>query len=736
MLLFDAGRITTVNGAAIPLQQDGTPALKIYKISGEEELSGLYCYQIDLKTSSRMNINDAANINLLSAVGLELTVSIQLEGTNVITSDSEYSGDNIGRGIREISGIVTAAKLLEQHNTYCIYRFTIEPWLILATKRSDYKIFQKKSVIDIVNEVLNKNYSYSHEIRINKSYPLINYEVQYGETDFDFIQRLMERYGIYWFFEHEDSVHRMIIVDDINIHTPVKSKAYHCLPYERSENRKEREFVSYFEAQERLQSSVWRTDDFDFTKPKADLRSSKSIKYEKESDRLSIYEWPGNYTDRGQGAVYSQTRMEELFAQRNPSHGRGYIRNIVCGTVFELKKYPMHTVNCKYLVIRSHLEIEETGEESNNGETRILSDFDTQPQSIAYRPRRVTKAPKTTGPQTAIVTGPPGQEIWTDQYGRIKLKFHWDHSPVRDHNSSCWIRVSYPWAGGNFGGINIPRIGQEVIVDFENGDPNYPIVTGRVYNAGTMPPWGLPMNATQSGMISRSIGGLISNANALRFEDRAGMEEVWLQAERDMLSEIKNNEVHKVGVNRTRSVGGNESTDIQGTRDESVNGDESIKLMSNRSRSVQQNDSLDIGQDQQTKIQGNQKYEVQQDHDRKVGGDDTLDIDGEQKSTFGKNREIKVKEDLKESIDGDHQEQVGKTYSLSATDKIELTVGSSSLVMESSGKITLNGSDITFSSSGPVKVSASGNIDISASGNIDISSSGAVQVNGNTIDLN
>ncbi|MEG0279426.1 MAG: type VI secretion system tip protein TssI/VgrG [Morganella sp. (in: enterobacteria)] len=736
MPFFESNRITTISGPAVPSFPDGNSKLKIVKIYGEEELSKIYSYHIELITAKVLSPEDAANINLLTSVGRELTVSIQLEGINIITSESEYSGDNIGRGIREISGVVTTAKLTEQFNTYCLYRFTIEPWLILATKRSDYKIFQNKSVIDIINEVLNSNYSYSHEIRIKKAYPLINYEVQYGETDFDFIQRLMERYGIYWFFEHEDKVHRMIIVDDINIHIPVKSKAYHCLPYERSENRKEREFVSYFEAQERLQSGIWRTDDFDFTKPKADLKSTKSIKYEKESDKLSVYEWPGNYTDPAQGAAYSQTRMEALFAQRNPSYGRGYIRNIVCGTVFELKKHPMHTANDQYLVIRSHIDIEETGEESHYGETRILSDFNTQSVTIAYRPQRVTQPPKTTGPQTAIVTGPPGQEIWTDQYGRIKLKFHWDHSAVCDHNSSCWIRVSYPWAGGNFGGINIPRIGQEVIVDFENGDPNYPIVTGRVYNAGTMPPWGLPMNATQSGMISRSIGGLLSNANALRFEDKAGMEEVWLQAERDMLSEIKNNEVHKVGANRDRSVGGNESTDIQGTRDESVQGDETIKIMSNRSRSVEQNDTLDIGQDQQTTVKGNQKYEVQQDHDRKVGGNDTLNVDGDQKSSFGQNQDIQVKQDLKESVDGDHTEQVGKKYSLTATDKIELTVGSSSLVMESSGKITLNGSDITFSSSGPVKVSASGNIDISASGNIDISSSGAVQVNGNTIDLN
>jgi type VI secretion system secreted protein VgrG len=172
--------------------------------------------------------------------------------------------------------------------------------------------------------------------------------------------------------------------------------------------------------------------------------------------------------------------------------------------------------------------------------------------------------PRTTGPQTAFVTGPEnGPEIWTDKYGGIKLKFQWDRSPVRDHHSSCWVRVSYPWAGSSFGGINIPRVGQEVIVDFENGDPDRPIVVGRVYNGTNMPPWDLPANATQSGMLSRSMEGGSGNANAIRFEDKKGQEELWLQAERDMRTEVENDEQHTVGHDEQHAVGHDRAVSVK-----------------------------------------------------------------------------------------------------------------------------------------------------------------------------
>ncbi len=298
------------------------------------------------------------------------------------------------------------------------------------------------------------------------------------------------------------------------------------------------------------------------------------------------YEWPGDYTEarpatgqpvrsaqaRARGEQVARVRMEEVRARGERAQGSGYVRAVVCGTTFRLAGYAQQQANQEYLVLGAQFTATEVGEASGSGRFRIETDFVVQPATTVYRPPRTVAKPRTNGPQTAMVTGPKGQEIWTDQYGRVKLKFHWDRSPERDQNSSCWVRVSYPWAGSNFGGVNIPRVGSEVIVDFENGDPNRPIVTGRVFNAMTMPPWKLPDNATQSGMLSRSMKGHHGKASAIRFDDRQGAEELWLQAERNMRTEVENDRDTTIGANDTTRITGNRDETISGSHGENIKG--------------------------------------------------------------------------------------------------------------------------------------------------------------------
>lgn len=700
---FGDNRMITVEGGAIPKQANGNLALRPMGIKGEEALSTAYAYQLDLVTPIDMEANEAANLDLEAMVGREVTVTIHLDGMSLSVAGIG-SLANIGAGTRQISGIATGATLLEQQERNYIYRLVIEPWIVLAKRRSDYRIFQRKSVVEIIDEVLNSQYIYSYEKRLSQQYPALEYEVQYGESDYHFIQRLMERSGIYWFFEHSGGVHRMVLIDRIEAHRPVASEAYRVLPYYPPEQKINRESIDHFDITERIQSGSWVTDDFDFTRPQSKLTAQKAQPKQTPYNQLAIYEWPGNYMDLTQGGEYARIRMEDIRARSQHASGRGSLRNVVCGTTFTLSDYPHASANCEYLVIRAKLEAEERGETSNSGEFRFNTTFDVQPTSIPYRPERKTIPPRTKGPQTAIVTGPPGQEIWTDQYGRVKLKFHWDRSPTHDQNSSCWVRVSYPWAGSNFGGVNIPRVGTEVIVDFENGDPNRPIVTGRVYNAATMPPWQLPGNATQSGLISRSIGGGIKNANALRFEDLAGLEEIWLQAERDMLTQIKNNEVHGVGANRSKNVGGNELSNISGTRTETVAGDEKIDLQANRDRSVGKDDKLNVQGEQKTTIKGNQHHEVQGNHDRITGRDDSLSVSGSQKVSIQKDQTLNVSGDQSIKIEKDQRAEIGKTYSIKVQDKFEVKVGSSSLTLESNGNISITGASIKIDSSGPVRI--------------------------------
>ncbi|MBF9264493.1 type VI secretion system Vgr family protein, partial [Paracidovorax cattleyae] len=283
-----------------------------------------------------------------------------------------------------------------------------------------------------------------------------------------------------------------------------------------------------------------------------------------------------------------------------------------------------------------------------------------QPTSLPYTPARTTPKPRTTGPQTAVVVGPAGEEIWTDEYGRIKVQFHWDRLGAMDENSSCWMRVATSWAGSGFGAISIPRIGHEVVIDFLNGDPDYPLVVGCVYNAANMPPWALPGNATQSGIKTKSSkGGAFGDgmkngagdANAIRFEDKKGAEQLWLHAQKDQLIEVENDEDHWVGQDRrktidrdetnvihrdrTETVDRNEKITVHGWRTEEVDGDETITIHSNRKERVDHNETISIGDNRDETVGINEDIRIGKNRSKTVGRSETDSIAKNWTTTVG-----------------------------------------------------------------------------------------------------
>ncbi|SAK88380.1 Rhs element Vgr protein [Caballeronia calidae] len=675
-------RTVSITGAALPAGPAGEPALQVRSLSGTEMLSDIYKYTLDCCTplESLMPTEAAANLDLTAMIGKELTIKVQLEGMGMPMGGSA----NIGAGTREISGIVTQAHYVGQLQRQSLYQLQLKPWISLADKRSDFRIFQRKTVTEIIEEVF-ANYMYSYELRLSETYPVLDYQVQYGETDFRFIQRLMAEYGIYWFFEHTGGFHRMVLVDQLGAHKPVKSAAYQTLWYVPPGRRVDREHIDYFDMSGNLQPGRVTTNDYDFKKPTAQLISQNDLPRDTAHNDFERYEWPGDYTDPSQGEQIARLRMEEVRAQAERAGGGGALRDVECGTTFRLEGYPHEAANQEYLVISATFAASEADDASGGGAYRLHSDFVVQPATTVYRPLRSPyPKPRTNGPQTATVTGPAGQEIWTDQYGRVKLSFRWDRSGVKDQNSSCWVRVSYPWAGGGFGGVNIPRVGTEVIVDFESGDPDRPIVVGRLYNAETMLPWGLPGNATQSGMLSRSMKGNAETANGLRFEDKQGAEEVWLQAQKDMNTTVKNNESHTVNASRIKTVGGDETTSVTGKRTETVTGDEDITLKANRKRAVTKNDTLTIGGDQETTITGKQTHTVNKTRDATVVGIDTF--------TAKSNRVAEVVGTETEKV---HQAKTTKllsTHTLDVTDHQSVTVGAGQTVTVT-GKILMTASE-------------------------------------------
>ncbi|EGI3861768.1 type VI secretion system tip protein VgrG [Salmonella enterica] len=565
----------TVSGSAVP-----PGALLFASLDGGETLSELFSYVVQLKTPDTLNlgyVSPAANLPLKPMVGKDLCVNIELDGG----------------GKRHISGLVTAARVVGHEGRSVTYELRMEPWVKLLTHTSDYKAFQNKTVVDILDEVL-AEYPYPVEKRLVESYPVRTWQVQYGETDFDFLQRLMQEWGIYWWFEHSEDSHTLVLADAISAHKACPDSP--LVEWHQEGLKLDKEFIHTITANESLRTGQWVLDDFDFTKPRSLLANTVANPRETGHATYEHYEWPGDYFDKSEGEMLTRIRME---AQRSPGSrvlGGGNIRTLMTGYTFTLENYPTAEVNQEYLLMQTLLFVQDNAQHSGQDQHFTFSTrFELHPTREVFRPQRTVSKPHTKGPQSAIVTGPAGQEIWTDQYGRVKVQFGWDRYGKMDENSSCWIRVSYPWAGKGFGMIQIPRIGQEVLVDFKNGDPDLPIIVGRTYNQDTMPPWGLPGMASQSGIFSHSLYGGPTNGNMLRFDDKTGAEEVKFHAEKDLNTTVKNNETHTVMVDRTKTIIKNETNSIGEDRNTTVTKNDGLFVKLAQTINIGTTYRLDVG---------------------------------------------------------------------------------------------------------------------------------------------
>ena len=574
----------TVSGSAVPPQM-----LLFASLNGSETLGSLFTYVVQLKTSDTLNlgyVSPAANLPLKPMVGKDLCVNIELDGG----------------GKRYISGLVTAARVVGHEGRSVTYELRIEPWLKLLTHTSDYKAFQNKTVVEILDEVL-AEYSFPVEKRLVENYPSRTWQVQYGETDFDFIQRLMQEWGIYWWFEHSENSHTLVLADAISAHKACPDSP--LVSYYQAGLKLDKEFIHTITANESLRTGQWVLDDFDFMKPRSLLANTVANPRETGHADFEHYEWPGDYFTKDEGEMLTRIRMEEQRSPGSRVHGGGNIRTLMTGYTFTLENYPTAEVNQEYLLVQTTLFIQDNAQHSGQEQHFSYStSFELHPTCEVYRPQRTLSKPHTKGPQSAIVTGPAGQEIWTDKYGRVKVQFGWDRYGKNDENSSCWIRVSYPWAGKGFGMIQIPRIGQEVLVDFKNGDPDLPIIVGRTYNQDTMPPWGLPGMASQSGIFSHSLYGGPTNGNMLRFDDKTGAEEVKFHAEKDLNTTVKNNETHTIMVDRTKTIVKNETISVGEDRNATITKNDGLSVKLAQTINVGTTYRLDVG-DQLTLRCGN-----------------------------------------------------------------------------------------------------------------------------------
>jgi type VI secretion system secreted protein VgrG len=687
-----------------PLPAD---TLLITQLSAREQVSRLFEYDLQL-------ISDAGNVNADKLLGLPVTVTFELP-------------DDAGN--RYFNGIVTEFSQVGYEERHHRYHATVRPWFWFLTRTSDCRIFQGKTVPDIYQAVV-KHYGFSDfKLKLSGTYTPRNYCVQYRETDFNFLSRLLEQEGIHYFFEHEDGKHIMVLADDANAHT--KSKGYETVPYfppTAPDTQRSRDHLASWSVTKSVRSGSYATTDFDFTAPKKSLLQTSSISKSHARAVFEVYDYPaelGKY-DSGESTRIAKLRIQELQSTQALAHGEGNASGLAPGYNFSLSEYPLSDWNMEYFIIASSLTLTSDAHTSGGADPGVefAVSIDAIDAKTPYRPERVTPKPIVQGAQTAMVVGKSGEEIYTDEYGRVKVQFPWDRQGTNDENSGCWIRVSQAWAGKQWGAMHIPRIGQEVIVSFLEGDPDQPIITGRVYNGISMPPYDLPANKTQSGLKSRSSkDGTSDNFNEIRMEDKKGEELFTIHAEKDHEVSVEHDEnhtvghdeSHSVGHDRTKKVTHDENVTVGNNRTENVGVNESITIGSNRTESVGENESVNVGANQTLAVGKDQSIGVTGNRSLSVEKNETISITGKREEEVGKSEDVTIGKDRNVSIAENDALKVGKKLIIDAADEIVLKSGDASVTLQKDGTITIKGKDITLNGSGDINLKASGNVVIKGS---------------------
>ncbi|HGM4189471.1 TPA: type VI secretion system tip protein TssI/VgrG [Pseudomonas aeruginosa] len=533
-----------------------------------------------------------------SASPLALDGAIATHLTATLHNDADQRPlDGLVAEIRQLPGDASAER----------YQVLLRPWLWWLTLASNNRVFQNLATSDIVTQVFDQHGFSDYQLQLSGSYQPREYCVQYGESDLAFVSRLLEEDGIFWFFTHAAGKHTLVLADSNDAFPPIPNGPQVAYL---GQGIGVRELQGVRSAQYSLQavSGTYSATDYEFTTPGTSLYSQA----EAVSGAAGVYQHPGGYTAKAQGDSLTKQRIDGLRSQETRLIGESDCRWLVPGHWFTLSGHDDDSLNIDWVLIS-------VAHDASHAHYR--NRFEAIPKATAYRPARVTPKPRM-HTQTALVVGKAGEEIWTDQYGRIKIQFPWDRDGKNDETSSCWVRVVLPWSGKGFGMQFVPRIGQEVIVTFIDGDPDRPLVTGCVYNGDNALPYALPDNQTQSGIKTNSSKGG-GGFNELRFEDKKDAEEVFLQAQKDLNVNVLNDS--------TASIGHDETLTVQNARTRTVKeGDETVTLeKGKRTVTIQTgSDSLDVKDTRTVTVGADQTHSTGGNYSHKVSGNFELTVDG------------------------------------------------------------------------------------------------------------
>ncbi|WEJ84577.1 type VI secretion system tip protein VgrG [Kluyvera intermedia] len=594
---------------------------------------------------------------------------------------------------RRVNGIVTWFEQGENDGHQMLYSMRVRPPLWRAALRQNSRIFQNEDIKSILGTILQENGVTDWSPLFSEAHPAREFCVQYGETDYDFLARMAAEEGLFFYEEHSpDSDDQSLVLCDTVRFLPESFD----IPWNPNTRTKvSTPCISQFRHSAQIRPSSVIGKDYTFKRPGWAGRFAHQGEYQDhQRTQYEVFDYPGRFKD-AHGQNFTRWQMEGWRNNAEEAQGKSRSPAIWPGRRITLTEHPQASLNREWQVVSSALQGSQpqaVAGRSSAG-TTLENDFTVIPADRTWRPVPQQK-PSVDGPQSAVVTGPEGEEIFCDEHGRVRVKFNWDRYNPPDQDSSCWIRVAQAWAGPGFGNLAIPRVGQEVIVDFLNGDPDQPIIMGRTYHEENRSPGNLPGTKTQMTIRSKTYMG--SGFNELKFDDATGKEQVYIHAQKNMDTEVLNNRTTDVKANHTETIGSNQVITVKRNQVQTVVQNQNEKIGQNQSLTVGLNQAetvgvaraLTVGVAYQTTVLGVMNTSVALMQSSQVGVHKSLLV--------GKGYNVNVGENVTFTAGKSHRESAGKVAVYCAGEHLELCCGQARLVLTKDGKIFLNGTAISL----------------------------------------
>jgi type VI secretion system secreted protein VgrG len=595
----------------------------------------------------------------VAEVGIEVPAPIDPRAWLLLPAHVVVVRDESSTVLRRFSGVVTRVRTFGSLTTAPRISLTLETPLAVLHQSKDHRIFQSMTTQDIVSEILAGAGVTAVEWRLQGSYPEREVCTQLGETSFAFVSRLLEEDGIFYYVTYGDDGPKVVFGDASSAYEPVPEAE---IPYLSGSGMISEQAVIDLRQAERLRPAKVTLRDHDFKRPALDLEAVANGKAPLGREH---YDYPGRYVDPGEGKRRAQLRLDAMDAEATGARGESNVFSLAAGHTFKLTGAPSDDLDQEWVV----RDVVHTWEDAEGATSHYRNRFHVLPRSAPFRPAARTPRAVALGPHVGVITGPPGEEIYTDEFGRVKVHFFWDRRSARDDKSSAWIRVGQMHSSG---AVAIPRIGWEVLVDFEDGDPDKPIVAGRLYNGKNGPPYTLPASKTMSSFKSHSSPGGSGN-NEIRMEDAAGSEHVSMRAQKDLNITVANNKTQKVATNEVNQVGANET------------------------RKVGANETVSVGADLSLTVGAAQTWAVGASRTKTIGDAESIDVKGSRSLSIG----------------GSHTTMTPVTVAVTTSSSLTETVGGSCIdvaalgigvAVAGSASMTVGGSKISAAAAGVTDV--------------------------------